>query len=239
MPTKICALCLEPNSLKNSHIFPEYLYKSLYSERLHRFLAAPADPKKQFSFLQRGLRELLLCGACETDLSVFEGYFEKVVLRNLLSAVEGPHVDIKLTGLDYPKIRLFQLSLIWRASVSTLEAFSQVSLVEDRERLRRMIKEKNPGEPDDFGCSLKVLIYEGQVYGGIFIPPVRYILEDGIETHSFLIGGLQFTYLTKPPPWPVSAQFVQTNGSMLVLCGDVANSNFVRAADKQFGVRWE
>jgi len=53
------------------------------------------------------------------------------------------------------RLRLFFLSLLWRAAASTREEFSEVRLAdEDRERLRKMIVEENPDPIDYFQIQL-------------------------------------------------------------------------------------
>ena len=68
-----CALCLGEAPLRNSHVIPEFLYRSLYDEK-HRLHQVSADPAQPNIYLQKGLREPLLCELCEQRFSVSERY---------------------------------------------------------------------------------------------------------------------------------------------------------------------
>jgi hypothetical protein len=68
--SKPCALCLDTNvKLAQSHIVPEFLYKALYDSK-HRFQVISTNPSVRNSLEQKGLREPLLCKACEATISV-------------------------------------------------------------------------------------------------------------------------------------------------------------------------
>ncbi len=56
-PTTTCALCLE-RPLRDSHVIPEFLYKSIYDEK-HRFYALAVGEYPGYE--QKGIRESLLC----------------------------------------------------------------------------------------------------------------------------------------------------------------------------------
>lgn len=55
----ICAFCQQARPLRNSHIIPEFLYRTLYDEK-HRFSAYGSDGKAEVVQEQKGTRERLL-----------------------------------------------------------------------------------------------------------------------------------------------------------------------------------
>lgn len=67
-----CALCLKDLPLCASHIIPEFMYKSIYAPGNHR-LRWIHSKDDLFDYrhktLQKGLREALLCGGCEGQIS--------------------------------------------------------------------------------------------------------------------------------------------------------------------------
>ena len=87
---KRCALCQKESELKRSHIIPEFLYKAMYDDK-HSFHVLSSVPELPDSMVQKGLRELLLCGDCETHISCFERY-----ARGVLSG--GVPLDYKKEG---------------------------------------------------------------------------------------------------------------------------------------------
>jgi hypothetical protein len=70
-----CRLCLQEAELLKSHVLSEFLYDPTYERydpgqpKQGRMLQVPADLDKQIGYLQKGLRERLLCSACEQHLS--------------------------------------------------------------------------------------------------------------------------------------------------------------------------
>lgn len=131
-----CALCLEESDLRQSHIIPEFMYKSLYDE-INRFHVLSVIPEKSNWKEQKGLRERLLCGKCEQKLSVWERYASLVLKGGIPLTHRREGSIIHLSGVDYKQFKLFQLSILWRASVSTLQFFEKVQLGEHAEIIRQ------------------------------------------------------------------------------------------------------
>ncbi len=115
-----CKLCHSNDPLRNSHIIPEFLYKALYDDK-HRFFEISSNPDKKTSFQQKGLREKLLCDACEQRLSIWEQYTCKLLHGGVAQTYSQCSDDhFYLEELDYKKLKLFQLSVLWRAGLSSL-----------------------------------------------------------------------------------------------------------------------
>jgi hypothetical protein len=122
-----CALCQSKNTLRDSHIIPEFLYKELYDD-LHRFHVVPFNASEPERFRQQGLYEKLLCEGCEQKFSVWEKYTNEAFCKGIGIKIEHTGELFKLSNLDYDKFRLFLLSLLWRMSVSTQDFFKLVNL---------------------------------------------------------------------------------------------------------------
>ena len=108
--------------------------------------------------LQKGLREHLLCGRCEGHLARFERYFDRYWYKRnpLPDVVETPTVT--LTGIDYACFKLFMLSIVWRASASTLPQLTNATLGPHEERIRKMILAADPGPFDKYPVVGVVLV---------------------------------------------------------------------------------
>src|SRR5262245_14579922 len=121
-----CALCGEDRQLRHSHILPEFLSRPLYVEHheLRQIGQAPTSP----AFIQKGRRERMLCGDCE---SLFQRHEDRYA-RYWYHRKRPPFPDalgkfFLLRGTDYASLKLFLLSLIWRASVAKGAAFRRAS----------------------------------------------------------------------------------------------------------------
>lgn len=195
-----CALCQEQRELRNSHIIPEFLYEPLYDEK-HRLQLLSIIPDQGNSLKQKGLKERLLCDLCEQKLSVWEGYARRVLKGGvpLTSKTEGNLLHIG--GLDYPKFKLFQLSILWRAGVSSQQFFEYVELGPHAERLRRMLLEGDPGSPDRYACFMFGLKYELGTITDLIVQPGKKKLH-GQTSYSFVFGGFLWAYLVSSQDMP-------------------------------------
>src|SRR4051812_9280912 len=112
-----CRLCRREIPLCDSHIIPEFFYSTLYDDN-HRFIGISTNPEKAECYFQKGLREKVLCKDCECKFSVHENYARGVFLggQEIQTACEPQRM--KLAGLDYQSMRLFELSLLWRMGIS-------------------------------------------------------------------------------------------------------------------------
>jgi hypothetical protein len=55
---------------------------------------------------------------------------------------------------DESKLRMFALSILWRAAATTHAYYAPVDIGPHEERLRRLILAGDPGSPDDFSVTL-------------------------------------------------------------------------------------
>ena len=113
-----CALCKNKGNLQNSHIIPEFMYKPIYDDK-HHLILRKSGFKVKTRPLQKGIREKLLCQNCEVQISVYEKYVRKILYDGTAITIQQFEDRIILSGLDYVKVRLFFLSLIWRMSVAS------------------------------------------------------------------------------------------------------------------------
>ncbi len=185
-----CALCHQESELRRSHIIPEFLYETLYDEK-HRLQVLSVLPERENWREQKGLRERLLCDSCEQRLSVWERY-ASLALRGgvaLTYRTEGRRVFVE--GLDYSQFKLFQLSILWRAGVSTLPFFEKVQLGKHAEILRRQLLAGDPGSPQRYPCFMFGLKAANEAFTGVIMQPGRVRLH-GRVAYRFVFGGFMW-----------------------------------------------
>jgi hypothetical protein len=147
----ICKLCHQEDALRDSHIISEFLYASMYDDK-HRFHVVTAGDVN-FSYEQKGYRERMLCQSCETKLSKWETYARALLMGGTLLQYRREGTITWVEGIDYPRFKLFQLSILWRAGVATREFFSKVTLGPHAERccwrrIRRALAIRLPNHRD-------------------------------------------------------------------------------------------
>ena len=143
-----CRLCGEERKLLKSHIVPELCYRSAYDEKHRAVEVRSSSQGVRKATAQKGFRERLLCDDCEQLLcrqyeSPFSDYWYQV------KQLSGPIKEnvVELTGADYRMMKLFHLSIIWRAHVAT--EFSSIDLGPYAEWIREKLLSGDPG-PEDF-----------------------------------------------------------------------------------------
>jgi hypothetical protein len=213
--TGTCALCLLKKELQNSHIIPEFLYDSLYDEK-HRYhvLSTYTTDRKKMS--QKGVREYLLCSDCEGRISKWERYASLVLKGGIELEVEANERAVIINGVDYQKFKLFQLSILWRAGVSTLKMFQQVNLGAYQETLRLMLLNDDAGSDDDFGCIMHALVYyDNKVVTDLITEPAV-IKVDNNTYYQFIFTGFEWVFcVSKSKPSYMKNLFLKTNGKLL------------------------
>lgn len=192
---EVCKLCLKEAELRNSHIIPEFIHEQLYDSKHRAFQLSNKLEKPRL--MQKGEREQLLCMECETKLSRWENYAQKLLYdRESLPVVETKHAEyISYSRVEYSEFKLFQLSLLWRASVSTLDFFSSVKLGPHEERIRLMLMDENPGKDWEYCCSLTAIIHEGELYEGMTSPMRLRTPDEGHIFYRFLIAGYYWSFI--------------------------------------------
>ena len=146
-----CRLCLQDRKLCNSHIVPEFLYSDLYNES-RQMMGISGRGKKGWKPLQKGATEHLFCESCEQH---FENYMEGPFKSEWCDKPRLPdpwpadHIEV-IKIKDYAAFKLFHLSVVFRAGVSTLPTFSAVQLGQHEQRLRKLLLNRDAGRADRY-----------------------------------------------------------------------------------------
>lgn len=231
-----CALCKKDAELRKSHIIPEFLYQWLY-EPPHRFQVISTAAEEKTYFEQLGIRERLLCHACEQRLNEYENYSAKIF--NLGTPLVGRNFPDHTIydKLEYRRFKLFQISMLWRFSIASHEFFRFVKLGPHEERLRLMLLQGNPREFWRYGVSMTRIMYKGLIYKEFTSQPVP-IHDEVVRTH-YRMGMAGFMWLFfvgfQPPPPVISKLFLQEDGSLIVMRRQVHELEFLREYERQLG----
>lgn len=214
----VCALCMKEKTLRNSHIYPEWIYKPLYDEK-RRLEILSVVPDGRNELKQKGMREYLLCDDCEQKISVWEGYARSVFVQPVTPLeVQREGSMLRVGGLDYAKLKLFELSILWRAGVSTLPFFKKCQLGPYAETLRCQLDASDPGHPDRYGAlmfGLKV----GELPETLqVIAEPRPVRSYGIKAYNLTFGGFLWVFhvSSSDPPPMLRMAFLQEDGTRFI-----------------------
>ncbi|HAT3858317.1 hypothetical protein ACKOUJ_07545 [Legionella pneumophila] len=152
----ICQLCFQNKKLVRSHVIPESFYKNAYPNA-DGILVSQNDHSKR---LPIGIYDKILCQECENKFSVWDGYgnnFFNVIITSDHSPIQrnGKVIGDRIDEVDYDKLKLFIVSILWRAAVCNNSFFDQISLGPFRDTLRTMILTSDAGSEDDFSIIVR------------------------------------------------------------------------------------
>ncbi len=234
MPTA-CRLCCRVRPLRDSHIIPEFLYRPAYDDK-HRAAELTANPPKR-RYLQKGLREPLLCAQCEQVIGRYERYFAQKWYEEKILPSQIPDEIIAIKGLEYRRFKLFHQSILWRAGVSSLDVFSNVTLGRRHEqRLRGQLLQGDSGPDDRYSFFALALVDEQDkvVHAAIMEPlPSRY---DGHHVYVFLFGGCAWYYfVSSHTTRPYLDWHFSSTGPFYLAKTDFYSSELVRDFAARYG----
>ena len=176
------------------------MYRKIFDDK-HQIFALKIGTKiKPIQIFSGEYETEILCKECDNNLlGKFESYAKMVLY--------GGKVDVRFKNLrfpdgleftqveniDYTKFKLFLLSLLWRASISSRPFFNTVQLGPYEEMIRRMIIEGNPGPKSAFPC-LFLSNRANEILTLTISGPNRF--RNGYSRgYSFLINGMAYIFL--------------------------------------------
>jgi hypothetical protein len=187
----ICKLCGREKKLIKAHIIPRKLYNPIReasSGESPRVYGVGTGKKSQQS--QSGIYDTdILCGECDGDLiGPWDNYGQTLLLsspspENYIVDDAGKPAGYKIDIFDYNKLKLFFMSILWRAAITSDQFFSQVQLGAWEDKLKKMILAKYPGSENDF--SVVLFKYEGD--GSEITPNSTKHKLDGVNYYRFRI----------------------------------------------------
>jgi hypothetical protein len=123
----------------------------------------------------------------EIDTYAFDCLIKRGQEATLYHDGENP-LCAEIEKYDYKKLKLFFISLLWRAGVSTRPMFSNVSLGLHEANLRRMILESDPGTDLDYSVMLGIHRDTPDHGFPIMDPILRRDPENKFQYYHFMLG---------------------------------------------------
>ena len=206
-----CRLCKQEKELiKKSHIIPNFMYQNLFDEkhRLRNFdTAALKGEGGRIDKPQSGIHEGgLLCSDCDGGIigNRYESYASKTIFGGELLTTEIPEIKkykdpnglefSLISNIDYTRFKLFLLSILWRASISSKNFFQDINLGEKHEEIiRDMLYNVNPGDNDDYPI-VPIFYLRDEKMPEAIIEPSRGKTKDGANIYTFVMAGAFFVY---------------------------------------------
>jgi hypothetical protein len=177
---QICPYCQELKLLADSHIIPMGIWRLKDSGT--GFLESSSDSDLPPKKIPNGWYEKLLCKDCDNEIGRdFDQYgrdffaSEQKWTVHTLGPVGAKHSFSEINDYDYRKLKLFILSVLWRASLAKNPVFSNIKLLARQEaRIRDMLKTKDPGVADEFACAIFKYFNDGRDLHKVAFAPRLY-----------------------------------------------------------------
>ncbi|GBE16555.1 hypothetical protein BMS3Abin15_00376 [bacterium BMS3Abin15] len=240
-----CKLCLRKvDLLKKSHIIPDFMHKEIFDEKHRMIKFTTQTPNSETSVPSSEYESNVLCKKCDNEvIGNLETYVSRVLFGGRVRVATKNYIKpdglefTQVSGLDYKKFKLFLLSLLWRASISSRSFFGNVNLGPYEDEIREMILKGDPFMSGDFPCII-TSYRKHNLPKEIVAEPKKIRLNTNIG-YNFLIGG--FMYIFKiikndKTKWILEAA-VNKNGEVKII-----HTPKKQAADLlagYFGVRFE
>lgn len=205
-----CKLCnQEVPLIKKSHILPEFLFKKFFDQhgKLRKFdTVQMAKGNPRISKPSSGSYEgKLLCNDCDNRIiGQYETYISRVLNKTLpleqtLNCKTVKNFNginfIEIQNLDYKKTKLFLLSILFRAHISTNKEFNEVSLGKYAEEIRDIIY--NGKIINDLELQISIMKFPDNSDFNSFIgQPIRRKI-DATTMYSIIINGFLILFFLK------------------------------------------
>lgn len=204
----ICKLCLqEKKLLKKSHIIPDFMYNGIYDTN-HQILKIKYPNFANYKRVPTGdYDKYILCQNCDNVIiGELESYSSQVLNYGnrpkkkdlLLQHTKNADGQIVLIvdNVDYRKFKLFLLSILWRASVSSNLYYKEISLGVHEERIRQAIFLGNPLDETDYQVCIMVVKINDILSRDFILNPIKISQKDN-PSFCFYINGAFFFYSTE------------------------------------------
>lgn len=194
----ICKLCGKERKLIDSHIFPEFMYKPMYDDN-HKFKFLTTKSDGVIKEPSKGIYEKLFCENCDNNIiGKYEDHAAKVLFGDGKKGIgiENTKYGLMIHDVNYSLFKLFQISLFWRASISTRPEIKKISFGPHCEKMKEMLYNENPGEPYEYGTVIYFFPkYSSDIKDLIVMPEFSEKRVEGNRVCRAIFNGLFWTML--------------------------------------------
>jgi hypothetical protein len=195
----VCKLCGVNGKLVDAHIIPKAFHRHMQTDRNRPLTTVATKSNEPPKRNPGGLYDReMLCELCEPRFGDWDQYgaecliqrFEQDAVPIVLS--NGNVTAYQIDKWDEKKLRMFALSVLWRAAVTSHKRFESVSLGPHEPRLRQLILDGDPGSPYDFAVTYSRWrsVSGNEQWTRAQMDPVRFKVEGVNTVHMFFGGGI-------------------------------------------------
>ena len=237
-----CRLCKQEKMLiGRSHIIPDSLHRFLKGESQSSFLFTKKDGQTTKQLPQSGIYEQnILCNDCESSVL---GQYDQYLAESFLSGKQKSKVSFvgenqrikiyKVENVNYVKMKLSILSILWRGHHSSHDYFKAIKLGPHEKVIREMILDGDPGNWDFYPMFVFSELSDSSELNKYMVPPNKERVGGHI-CYNFRILGFVFRILiaNKTPSVIKKSFVINDNNEMLV--GHIGDSKIKEFFNRYF-----
>jgi len=221
----ICKMCGQNKKLIDAHIIPRCFFEQIKAG--DKFLEVRSNiPNTYRSKSYIGFYDnSLVCLDCEKLFQEWDDYgcrllLEKITEKNFIKDLNNKRIGYT-KEIDYKKLKLFFISILWRADQSSRKEFSKIRTGPFERKLKEMIIDKDPGDKDTFSIYLSRFMDSFGLRAGIMSPFSR--KAGGINNYVFYMGSgykMHIKVDKRPFNYPFSGLILRPDSPLVVLIED-------------------
>ncbi len=223
----VCKGCGESRKGVRSHIIPESFFRVIrdndYTLKIISTQPGEYSKKAPIGVYDSGI----LCKNCEDLFSKLDDYGAKILisrkeLKPLFS--NNSTVGFMLNGVDYRLLKLFFISILWRASVSNMPFFKKVKLGTLEHEAKRLIWSGDSGGEHTFSFVLAKFTGDSSFNKAMLDPYPRRVA--GTLYYLFYLAGYVLYIKASSNPTPrVFRKFISNSDELIIVNrGDLLES---------------
>lgn len=112
----------------------------------------------------------ILCASCDSSIGIYDRYASDFIKKSTLT----PHpsgLGWLIDNVNQHKLKMFCITYLWRASITTRKEYKGVSLgYVHEDQIRQMILKNDSGSVHDYTVSIQRFSNDDGKYGGILLP---------------------------------------------------------------------
>ena len=231
-----CRLCEKEKKLIKAHAIPEAFFRLLRKgetpPKLMTNIAGIHPKKSPIGVYDTGI----LCRECEDKFESWDDYGIKVLINEIDTfkpIKDGSEIVAYYQDkYDYEKLKLFFISILWRASVSTQSFYSKVNLGPWEEIAKKHILDENSGNGHEFSTVLSLFISKSgrDKLAKTMLDPYMERWEHVNAYRVYLAGVVAYIKVDKRHlPNSLSPLILRKGKPLHIVCRDFESSNDVKA----------
>jgi hypothetical protein len=219
-----CKFCQKDKKLIKAHIIPEGFFRRLRDgQDPPRILTEKDFPKRA----PIGVYDTaILCADCEKMFGDWDHQGQMILAEAPIGEPIKNNEKIvayKISDFNYDHLKLFFISLLWRASVSSQPFYKRIKLGPYEKITKNHIENSNPGSDEDFAITISR--FDDHQFSSVTLDPHTERFQGVNYCRFYMASYVVYVKVDKRlAPSPLNQFRVKKEEPIYVICRDLARS---------------